>query len=256
MDINGCERVHISDMDIQTGDDCIALFAGSKITITNSTLRSKSAGIRVGYYRATLQDVVVSNLVIDDSNRGINVNVRGGNAIENVLFSNIVIRTRLFTGQWWGKAEPINITALVSPRNEGAPGLIRGLRFRDIRIEAERPGMIEDLEFDAVHERVRKGPLQTTYGGNFDLRGDTKRELAIFAHDIPAFFAHGVHGLALRDFTVEWDDALPEFYTHGVQVEDSKGVEIRNFQGPAAHAGIHALQLDRCEDVRADTKEP
>jgi hypothetical protein len=152
----------------------------------------------------------------------------------------------------------------VSPRNVGAPGLIRGLRFRDIRIEgeagilvyAERPGMIEDLEFDAVHERVRKGPLQTTYGGNFDLRGDTKRELAIFAHDIPAFFAHGVHGLAVRDFTVEWDDALPEFYTHGVQVEDSKGVEIRNFQGPAAHAGIHALQLDRCEDVRADTKEP
>lgn len=103
IDVNGCERVHISDMDIQTGDDCIALFAGSNITITNSTLRSKSAGIRLGYYRATLRDVVVSNLVIDDSNRGINVNVRGGNTIENVLFSNILIRTRLFTGQWWAR---------------------------------------------------------------------------------------------------------------------------------------------------------
>jgi hypothetical protein len=263
IDVNGCERVHISDMDIQTGDDCIALFAGSNITITNSTLRSKSAGIRVGYYRAMLRDVVVSNLVIDDSNRGINVNVRGGNTIENVLFSNIVIRTRLFTGQWWGKAEPINVTALVSPHSTRASGGIRGLRFRDINIEgeagilvyAEQPGMIEDLVLDGVHERVRKGPLQAAYGGNFDLRGDTKPELAIFRHDIPAFFAHGVKGLALRDFAVEWDEGLPEFYTHGVQIEDSQGVEIRNFRGGAARPGINALQLDRCEDVRAYTNQ-
>ena len=264
IDVNGCERVHISDMDIQTGDDCIALFAGSNITITNSTLRSKSAGIRLGYYRAALRDVVVSNLVIDDSNRGINVNVRGGNTIENVLFSNIVIRMRLFTGQWWGKAEPINVSALVSPRSEGAAGFIRGLHFRDIRIEgeagilvyAERPGMIDGLEFDGVHQRMRKGRLQTTYGGNFDLRGDTRPGLAIFQHDIPAFFAHGVKGLALRDYALEWDEALPEFYTHGVHVEDSRGVEIRNFQGAAARAGVNGLQLDRCEDVRSDWKKP
>jgi len=261
IDVNGCSRVHISDMDIQTGDDCIALFAGDNITIANSTLRSRSAGIRVGYYRATLRDVVVSNIVIDDSNRGINVNVRGGNTIENLLFSNIVIRTRLITGQWWGKAEPINVSALVSPRNTGAPGLIRGLRFHDIRIEseagilvyAEHPGMIEDLQFDAVHTHIHRGPLQESYGGNFDLRGDTRPELAIFKHDIPAFFAHGVRALALRDFSVEWDEGLPEFYTTAVHVEDSTGVEIRNLQGHAAHAGLNQLRLDNCQEVTADT---
>jgi hypothetical protein len=38
-------------------------------------------------------------------------------------------------------------------------------------------------------------------------------------------------------------------------VEDSQGVEIRNFQGPTAHPGINALQPDCCEDVRAGRKE-
>lgn len=159
-----------------------------------------------------------------------------------------------------GKAEPINVSALVSPRSKGEAGLIRGLRFHNIRIEgeagiivyAERPGMIDGLEFDSVHQRMRQGPLQATYGGNFDLRGDTRPELAIFQHDIPAFFAHGVKGLALRDYAIEWDKSLPAFYTHGVHVEDSRGVEIRNFRGTAARAGVSALQLDRCEEVRAD----
>jgi len=263
IDINGCHRVHISDMDIQTGDDCIALFAGSNITIANSTLRSRSAGIRVGYYLATLRDVVVDNIVIDDSNRGVNVNVRGGNTIENLVFSNIVIRTRLFTGQWWGKAEPINVSATISPRNAGAPGQIRGLRFHDVRIDseagilvyAEQLGMIEDLQFDAVHARIRKGPLQATYGGNFDLRGDTRPELAIFAHDIPAFFARGVRGLALRDFAVDWEGGLPDFYTHAVHVADSAGVEIHNLDGTAAHAGLNPLRLERCTDVVATTRQ-
>jgi len=260
IDVNGCERVHISDMDIQTGDDCIALFAGNNITIANSTLRSRSAGIRAGYYSGSLRDVVVSNLVIDDSNRGINVNVRKGNTVENLLFSNIVIRTRLFTGQWWGKAEPIAVTAMVSPRNAGNPGGIRGVRFHDIRIDgeagiliyAERPGMIEDLEFDAVHEQVHKGPVQASYGGNFDLRGETRPELAIIGHDIPALFAHGVWGLAVHDLKVVWDEGLPKFFTHAVQIEDSKDIELRNVQGKAAQIGLEAVHLDRCEDVRSD----
>jgi len=262
IDVNGCERVHISDMDIQTGDDCIALFAGSNITIANSTLRSRSAGIRAGYYSAGLRDVVVSNLVIDDSNRGINVNVRSGNTVENLLFSNIVIRTRLFTGQWWGKAEPIAVTALVSPRHPGAPGSVRGIRFRDIRIESEagiliygeRPGMIEDLEFEGVHERIRKGPLQESYGGNFDLRGDGRPEMAVFKHDIPAFFAHGVEGLAVNDFAVVWDEALPEFFTHAVWIEDSKDIELRSVRGKAARMGFEAIHLERCEQVQSDTR--
>ncbi|MGD0580965.1 MAG: hypothetical protein ABSC08_18820, partial [Bryobacteraceae bacterium] len=165
-------------------------------------------------------------------------------------------------GQWWGKAEPINVSATISPRNTSAPGLIRGLRFHDVRIDseagilvyAERPGMIEDLQFESVHARIRKGPLQPSYGGNFDLRGDTKPELAIFQHDIPAFFARGVRALALRDLAVEWDAGLPEFYTHAVQVEDSSGVEIRNFHGQAARAGLNALRLDNCRDVTADSR--
>ena len=259
IDVNGCERVHISDMDIQTGDDCIALFSGNNITVANSTLRSRSAGVRIGYYAGTLRDVVINNVVIDDSNRGINLNVRNGNVVESVLLSNITIHTRLITGQWWGKGEPIVVTAMVNPRNPGTVGAIHGVHFRDIRIDSEagvliygeRPGMIEDLGFDGIHERIHKGPLEESYGGNFDLRGNTRPELALFGHDIPAWFAHGVTGLALHDVGVEWEDGLPPFYTHAVEIEDSKDIDLRNVRGKAARPGIEPMLFERCEGVRS-----
>jgi hypothetical protein len=264
IDIVGSRRVHISDMDIQTGDDCIALFTGEDITIANSTLRTKSAGVRVGYFQGTLRNVVATNLVIYDSNRGVNVNVRQGNHIQNVLFSNLVIQTRLFTGQWWGKAEPIHVSALLGKGRGDATGSIRELRFEHISAEGEAgilvyadPGVpVSGLEFSDVHVIVRRGPLQASYGGNFDLRGDLPLERSIFAHDIPAFFAHGVQGLSLRDFAVEWDDGLPEFFTHAVQIEDSRHVDILRPRGSAAHTGLDALRIEHCEDVSGGALQP
>ena len=262
IDINGGRQVHISDMDIETGDDCIALFTGENITIANSTLRTKSSGVRVGYFEGALRNVVVSNLVIREANRGVNVNVRLGNTIENVLFSNLVIHTRLFTGQWWGKGEPIQVTAFNGPRSKLPPGFIRELRFEQISAEgeagiavyAEQPGMIRGLEFNSVHLTVNGGSaLQSSYGGNFDFRGDVPVERAIASHDIPALFAHGVDGLSLRDFRVEWQAATAGYFTHAVQIEDSKQVEVLRLHGRAAHEGLNALQLDRCEMVEAST---
>ena len=53
--------------------------------------------------------------------RGLGVFVRGAGGVENVVFSDILIRTRLLTGHWWGKAEPL----LVELAEAAAP-------FRDL----------------------------------------------------------------------------------------------------------------------------
>jgi polygalacturonase len=81
IDLSDTKYVHISDCDIQNGDDSIVVLGGEKITVANCTLSSRSAAVRVGFAGADIRDCVFANLVIFDSNRGLAVNVRGSNSI-------------------------------------------------------------------------------------------------------------------------------------------------------------------------------
>ena len=100
----------ISDSDVQAGDDDLAIFGSDDVNVTNCSLISRSAAIRLESTRHSTFD----NLSID-SNRGIGIfhGPNSGDSTESVLFSNITMRTRLILGHWWGKAEPIYIA--VSP---------------------------------------------------------------------------------------------------------------------------------------------
>ena len=80
------------------------------VAVSNCTLSSRSAGVRVGYGPNPIRNCVFQNLVIRNSNRGLGLFVRQEGSIENVLFNNIVIQTRLHTGHWWGKGEPIHLS--------------------------------------------------------------------------------------------------------------------------------------------------
>jgi len=241
IDLTNSRFVHIADCDIQSGDDSIALFGGENITVTNCTLSSHDSGIRVGYDRGEIRNIVFSNIVIHDSTRGITVNVRAGGVIENVLFNNIVIQTRLHTGYWWGKGEPIHISALPKA-GTATPGLIRNLRFSNILADSEagiliygsKESIVRDVQFDRVKLKVKAGPMTEYVGGNFDLRGDVTPELSIFKHDIPGLFCGHVDGLKLLNFELEWGDKLPKFFSHGIECENFHNLQVDGFVGRQA----------------------
>jgi hypothetical protein len=255
IDIVETRDVHISDCDIQNGDDCIAVLGGERVTVANCTLSSRSAAVRVGFAGADIRDCVFNNLVIHDSNRGLAVTVRGPGSIQNVLFSDIVIETRLTTGHWWGKGEPIQVTALPWNTNIHQPGEIKDVRFRNILAESPsgiivygcEKSIIKDLLFQDVEVRIKNDPLQESYGGNFDLRGNFDAPTAVFAHEIPAFYCKFADGVRIAGFTLEWADGLPSFFSHGIQFEDFKNVDIDRFSGGPAHneGGDAAIALDR-----------
>ena len=241
IDLIHSRLVHIADSDIETGDDNIALFGSEEVTVTNCTLSSHDSSIRIGYDGGEIRNSVFSNLVIHNSTRGINVNVRAGGVIENLEFNNIVIRTELHTGYWWGKGEPIHISALPQPGTE-KPGVIRNLRFSNILADGEagiliygtKESVIRDIQFDHVKLNVRSGPMTEYVGGNFDLRGDVPRELSIFKHDIPGLFCQYADGLKLSNFEVVWEDNLPDYFSHGIECENFKNLEIDGFAGRQA----------------------
>jgi len=237
IDCVGSRNIRFSDGDIRAGDDDFAIVGSENVTVTNCTLVSRSSAIRLEDTRySTFQNLVIR------SNRGIGIYQRGRDVTENVLFSDIVMETRLHTGHWWGKSEPLYIAA--SP-GKGAGGRIRAVRFSNIIAEGESGILvygseetpIQDLAFDRIKLRIKPSPqrISDAVGGNFDLRWTaTRLEEAVFKHDIPGVFCRYVEGLKIHGLELEWADNLPDYFSHGIQCENFRNLEIDGFQGRQA----------------------
>ncbi|MGA2678198.1 MAG: glycosyl hydrolase family 28 protein [Sedimentisphaerales bacterium] len=259
-----CANVHISDCVISAGDDGIAITSigdprhhqilggdplgpgkTENITVTNCTLQSRSTALRVGYTGGDIKNCAFSNIIIRESNRGLLVNVRDEASVENILFSNITIQTRLHTGHWWGHAEPIQVSALANTADIKKLGHIKNVRFSNIIAESEsgivvwgsKNSIIKDLLFDNVKVKMKNGPLSESYGGNFDLRTSANLATAQFKHDIPAIYCKDVAGLKIGGFETEWDEGLPDFFSNSIWCENVSDVEIDGFFGRQAHLG-------------------
>ena len=197
IDPDHCRNVRISNCHIECADDCIvfkntaaAMQYGpcENITVTNCTLTSTSAAIKFGSEsEALFRNILVENCVISRSNRGISLQLRDPGSIENVVFHNIAIDTRLFRRErFWGAAEPIAITVL-RRKPDTQVGTVKNIRFSNIfctgengfLIYGEDPGFIEGISFDNVQLKLRsctdyeKGfhDLRPTYGPTFTPKG-------------------------------------------------------------------------------------
>ena len=257
-----CQNVHIANCELLCGDDAICVTSVNSrtpgvcenVTVSNCTLSSRSAGVRLGYGMNTVRNCVFENLVIRDSNRGLGLFVRQEGSIENVLFNNIVIQTRLHTGHWWGKGEPIHISVLPERESTASLGRVRNITFANIMagsesgivIWAQEPGRIKDVTFDQVRLHIRKGPLSASYGGNIDLRPAFDPKWAIFRHDLAGIFCHGANRLNLHQIDVSWDAEAPEYYASALWCEQTSGVVIDGFCGrqPNSEEAHAAILLD------------
>nr|AIA87528.1 CAZy families GH28 protein [uncultured Faecalibacterium sp.] len=54
--------------------------------------------------------ITVSNCIINGANRGLNIILRDGGSVRNVLFSNLTIRTERKETFWWGNGDPVWFT--------------------------------------------------------------------------------------------------------------------------------------------------
>jgi polygalacturonase len=258
IDLVECDDVRILGCDIDTGDDCIALFGSQRVVVTNCTLKTRSVAIRCGYdHTRTIRDCVFSNLVISSANRGLGVFVRGAGDVENLLFSDIAMRTHLLTGHWWGKGEPVHVSAILWAPGVTKAGCIRDVVFARLRVESEHgmlvwgtpESVIENVAFEDVHVRVVCGPHSDTYGGNLDLRMTRDARHALFERGIPALLATHVDGLAVRGLRVEWAPDVPAFFTHAIECENFEDVEIERFRGRQAQKAGSAIRLARGTDL-------
>jgi polygalacturonase len=250
IDASNCAFVNINNCNIVAGDDGIAVSPcadgycskpSEYYTVSNCNIVSRSAGIRVGYGTNDIHDIVFQNMNIQ-SNRGIGLFVRQHQHIENILFSNMVIKTAFMDGPWWGNADPVHISVVPATADTAGIGDIRNITFSQINMESENgidiysfsPGHIKNIAFDGIDLFIKSTPLTRIYGGNFDLRPAYSPELKIFEHDIAGLYAYQVTGITIHNMKLNWEGSLPGYYTNGIWLQKSYFSDIQNFDGKPA----------------------
>jgi hypothetical protein len=267
IDFTSCSNVQMSDCDIRTGDDCIVLTGydhhfdlpgfnrikhpSENITVTNCTLQSRSAAIRIGGFdQNPMRNYVFSNITITNSNRGIGIFARDRGSIENLVFTNIIIETHLVTGDWWGQGDPIHLSA-VRLLNDVSPGTIRNVKFQNVLCTGNagivlfgtEESVIDNVSFDGVALHITDSQLNDVAGGNFDLRPVLEPRLRLFSHDVAGLYGRYVSNLHVQNFTLTWDQVNQPFFTHGIEIEQFKDVRIDHFSGSAAPGSTNGFPV-------------
>lgn len=243
IDPDRCRDVRISNCAISCADDCIVIKNTKafpehgetrRITVTGCTLVSTSAAIKIGTEStADFSDIVVTGCTITDSSRGIALQLRDQGNIERVIISDCTITTRLFEEHYWGRAEPISITALPRLRNESgaeqpvkeqsAVGTIRDLTISNIRALGENgvvvygvrreDGSVSVQDISLHHLNLTVARRTSWEAGRRDLRPcdalgpafrDPSEDPGL--EDLP-FYAISVEGtrrLSIRDVAIDW----------------------------------------------------
>ncbi|WP_269537539.1 glycoside hydrolase family 28 protein [Cerasicoccus fimbriatus] len=210
--MTSCRHAVLKNLDIQSGDDCIALtgFRDLKgepeielgftnlegelldIHVENCRLSSRSSGIRIGYGENNMSQIHLKDIEIYDSNRGILIQARDAGDIHDVHCENIKIQTRYMAGSWWGNGEPISISSIHRLKNLSAPlGEVWNIHFKNIQMTAPTPaflyadqeGTVRDISFENCQLSHQPDPLFKQKGQTVDLRPVHDYKLALINTD-------------------------------------------------------------------------
>jgi hypothetical protein len=197
--------------------------------------------------------LLFNNIRIYNANRGIGIFQRRKGNLSNMVFSNIIIDSRLYPGQWWGHGEPVHVSALPGLGSTSV-GTISNVWFNNIIAKGEQgivlygsdESVLKDIHFENLHLTLARGKYTDIDGGNFDLRPTNGGKPGLFKQDIPAFYARYINGLTVKNFEVQWGDSLPDYFTNSIYCEHFEHLTVDGFSGspaPGAPAGTMAIEL-------------
>ncbi len=260
IDIDHSQNVNISNCHIESGDDCICFknrreYAEygpcADITVTGCTLTSTSCAIKFGSENMDdIKNVVINNCIIKNSNRGIGIQNRDEGTVSNVLFSNILIECRLFSDVWWGKAEPIYVTAFPRAKKDGKDGDIRfppnttkghvgkvsNITFSNIRctsengifVAAENASKIDNIQFKDISIHLNK--ITPYQGGLYDCRPCEGTN--IIFDDTVGFYLMDAANISIKNCQLTWGKNKPTYFKTGLKLINCDAIEILDYDYP------------------------
>jgi hypothetical protein len=213
-----------------------------------------------------IRNVIVSNCIIKSSNRGIGIQNRDEGVVENIIFENIIIEGRLFNDVWWGKAEPIYITAykrkaenhkdsnwrFAKGQLEGKVGEIKNISFFNIICSSENgvfvggeANKISKIKFSDVKLLIEKSTQYT--GGLYDLRpSDT---VGILKTETAGFYFDSADEISLKNCSIKWGENKEPYFGNAGNFKNINSLEIKNFFGESANVNIEKFEIENCTNV-------
>jgi polygalacturonase len=276
IDLDHTRNVRIKDCNIVSGDDCICFKTRREyqeygptenVTVANCTMTSTSCAIKLGSENMdAIRNVDVRDCVIRSSNRGIGIQNRDEGVIENITFSNMTVEGRLFDDVWWGKAEPVYVTAykrkastgkdanvrFAEGQTEGRVGEVRNISFTNIDCRSENgvfvggeDGKVSSIMFDGVRVTVEK---TTAYpGGVYDLRpSDT---VGLLSTGTCGIHIRDAASIAIRNSSVRWGEHRAPQFSSALHAEAVNGLTLEGFSGEGAFEGVDPVHIENCINV-------
>nr|CAH7730954.1 unnamed protein product [Callosobruchus chinensis] len=158
INVNSCKRVHITGVNISTGDDCIALDANGTgetktptedVLIEDSHMYAGHGGVSIGSVTSGgLRNVTVRNCIFNGTNRGLFIKSRRGRGglVQDIHYHNITMLNL--------RKEGIAIATIYN-------GSDPGLHSRDFYWEPinETTPFVRNIEFNNIHGDSALNPI-------------------------------------------------------------------------------------------------
>lgn len=210
IDPDCCQNVVIQNCFIESGDDSIVVKATKSmyekygdcenIIIKGCILHSRDSALKIGTETwGNIRQVIMSDCIIKDCSRAVGIWSRDGGTISDIYIHHIMGNTkryadcpqRSFAPRWWGKGEPIFISATKRKDGDRIPGKIHHIQMDHIRITSEscifiggeEYAPIEHIQFQDIEIVWRKQGLHLP-----DVFDEQPSARDVYKHEIPCIY--------------------------------------------------------------------
>ncbi len=247
IDPDACQNVIISNCMIESGDDAIVLKATKpiwekygnceNIVIRGCILHSRDSALKIGTETyGDIRNVILSDCIVKDCSRAVGIWARDGGTIEDIYVHHILANTkryadcpkRSFAPRWWGKGEPVFVSAAFRNQEKRYPGTIRRVAFEHVQlfcessifIAGEQEARIEDVVFRDCCFTWKKQ-------GNFlpDVFDEQPSVHDVYPHEIPWLYVRSADGISVSGQYVI-DESLAGYVGETAEIEDSSRIEL------------------------------
>jgi hypothetical protein len=171
------------------------------------------------------------------------------------VFSNMIIEGHLFSDVWWGKAEPIYVTAYRRAKinhkdanwrfpkgaTEGRVGEVKNIYFSNIKctsengiyVSGESAGKISNIVFDEVDVFINK--TTSIPGGVYDRRPANVE--GFVKGKTSGFYFDQANSITVRNCSIQWGNKLPAYFAHALESYGVTFLKINNLEGGSAFPG-------------------
>lgn len=210
IDPDCCQNVVIQNCFIESGDDSIVVKATKSmyekygdcenIIIKGCILHSRDSALKIGTETwGNIRQVIMSDCIIKDCSRAVGIWSRDGGTISDIYIHHIMGNTkryadcpqRSFAPRWWGKGEPIFISATKRKDGDRLPGKIHHIQMDHIRITSESCIFIGGEEYAPI-EHIRFQDIEIVWKKQGlhlpDVLDEQPSARDVYKHEIPCIY--------------------------------------------------------------------